>query len=88
MLRIIWKAERLETCMFGLGLGSGCNSPVYTTFGCANGASGLWSACRARGRFPYTHWTPEPCLQKSVATRRVQCLRYIVGIPSLPRRRS
>lgn len=40
MLRIIWKAERLETCMFGLGLGSGWNSLVYTTRWCANGASG------------------------------------------------
>ena len=31
MRRIIWKAERLETCMFGLGLGSGWNSLAYTT---------------------------------------------------------
>ena len=31
MLRIIWKAGCLETCTSGLGLGSGCNSPAYTT---------------------------------------------------------
>ena len=35
--------------------------------GCAKGASGLWGACRARGRFLDTHWTPEPCLRKSAA---------------------
>jgi len=29
--RIIWKAGCLETCTSGLGLGSGCNSPAYTT---------------------------------------------------------
>ena len=31
MLRIIWKAGCLETCTSGLGLGSGCESPAYTT---------------------------------------------------------
>ena len=31
VLRIIWKAGCLETCTSGLGLGSGCNSPAYTT---------------------------------------------------------
>ena len=30
-LRKIWKAGCLETCTSGLGLGAGCNSPLYTT---------------------------------------------------------
>src|SRR5215469_16345965 len=30
-LRKIWKAGCLETYMSGLGLGAGCNSPLYTT---------------------------------------------------------
>jgi DNA modification methylase len=29
--RNIWKAGCLETCTSGLGLGSGCNPPTYTT---------------------------------------------------------
>jgi hypothetical protein len=31
-LRNIWKAGCLETCMSGLGLGRGCNSPAHTTW--------------------------------------------------------
>ena len=46
-LRIIWKAGCLETCTSGLGLGSGCNSPAYTTSSAAgNNRQGL-SASRS-----------------------------------------
>jgi hypothetical protein len=50
MLRIIWKAGCLETCTSGLGLGSGCNSPAYTT-----------RPLPALGRIAVSRWYREGC---------------------------
>ena len=77
--RIIWKAGCLETCTSGLGLGSGCNSPAYTT---AESAGGL-----GNDRGPLFGARPASvCGCGRAVSRRVPIRAGIIG-GDLPQRR-